>query len=210
MDLSDEEILNIKNPNKELKEQILIRESMETGRAWSQKGREYLLHYPFESIKEMISKIALYSSIPSEQVTEELFEDIFNPLKPNVILPKYATKVHCGFGSPAEDYRDGYLSLNEKFIKNPASTFPVEAEGDCMRETIFSGDILLVDQSLEAKHDDIVLAIINGEFTMKRLVLSKGQIILRPDNPLFNDIIIQDGMRFEIRGVVTSVHRHLR
>lgn len=210
MDLSSEDILNIKNPNRELKEHILTREAMESGREWSHKAKEYLLHYPFENVRAMISKVALYSSISSDQVTEELFENIFNPQKSNVILPKYVSKVHCGFISPAEDYKEGYLSLNEKFVKNPASTFPVEAEGDCMRETIFDGDILLVDQSLDARHDDIVLAVIDGEFTMKRLVLHRGKMILRPDNPLFHDILIHEGMRFEIRGVVTSIHRHLR
>jgi DNA polymerase V len=210
IDLTNPQILNTRHPNKKLKEIIFNAEFEDSGIELPGNAKKLLLNYPFQSVSEMVEKLALYSAVPSEQVTEELFESIFDPNRSNVILPKYSSKVSCGFVSPADDYKEGFLSLNAKFIKNPASTFPVEAEGDCMRETIFSGDILLVDNSLEAKNGDIVLATLDGEFTMKRLEIRKNQISLQPDNPVYNPIHITEEMNFEIRGVVTSIHRNLR
>lgn len=128
----------------------------------------------------------------------------------NVFIPRFASGVSCGFLSSVEDYREGFLSLNQKFIKNPASTFPVQAQGECMREIIQDGDIIIIDQSLVARSGDVVLAVINGEFTLKRLVITGGNYQLRPDNLDFPTITITEGMELEIRGVATSVHRHLR
>tara|TARA_A100001015_G_scaffold307426_1_gene403309 strand:- start:3038 stop:3676 length:639 start_codon:yes stop_codon:yes gene_type:complete len=210
IDLQSEEILNQKFPNRELKEKIFNVEQEESGVELPANAKKYLLDHPFGTVREMVERIAIYASAPSETVTEELFEDIFNPSRSNVILPKYFNKVSCGFASPAEDYKEGFLSLDEKFVSNSRSTIPVEAEGDCMRETIHDGDILLVDWSLQPKHKDIVLAVLDGEFTMKRLYKEKNSIRLVPDNPVFSPIEIVDGMQFEIRGVVTSVHRDLR
>ena len=209
LDLNSEELLHIQNPDHHLKSWVYDKELDENHQQWPSFVKQSFINYPFKSVRDMLEKMILVSTLPSEQITQELFEQIFDPHQSNVIMPKFLSKVSCGFTSPAEDYVEGILSLNEKFVKNPSSTFPVQAEGDCMKETIHDGDILLVDQSLEARNNQIVLAVVDGEFTMKRFILTATQVILRPDNPLFSDIIITSDTNFEIRGVVTSIHRQL-
>jgi len=124
-------------------------------------------------------------------------------------LPFYTEKLSAGFPSPANDYLEKSLDLNEYLIKNPSATFFVEIQGDSMIGAgIHSGDILIVDRSLEAQHGKIVVAIIRGEFTVKRLSMLKEKIILMPENPNYKPIEIKEGMDFEIWGVATTViHR---
>ncbi|MBN2857978.1 MAG: translesion error-prone DNA polymerase V autoproteolytic subunit [Candidatus Delongbacteria bacterium] len=124
-------------------------------------------------------------------------------------LPFYTEKLSAGFPSPASDYMEKALDLNEYLIKNPSATFFVEITGDSMTGAgIHSGDILIVDRSLEAKHNRIVVAVINGDFTVKRLSWQKGKIRLIPENPAYDPIEIKEGTEFEIWGVATSViHR---
>ena len=210
LDLNNPEILNLPHPPRQLKERILAAAMAERQRELPTQLIDFILDYPFASVQELVEKLTLWAHGNSEQLTAELLADIFDPFRSNVVIPRYASRVSCGFLSSAEDYREGVLSLNQKFIKNPSATFPVQAQGECMRETIQDGDILLVDQSLAAKSSDIVLAVLNGEFTVKRLLINAGNYQLRPDNPVFPTIIITEGMQLEIRGVVTSVHRHLR
>ncbi|MEQ1724291.1 MAG: translesion error-prone DNA polymerase V autoproteolytic subunit, partial [Pseudobdellovibrio sp.] len=86
-------------------------------------------------------------------------------------LPFIANRISCGFPSPADDYVEGLLNLNEKLIPRPSSTFLVKAEGDSMTGAgIFEGDLLIVDKSIKPAHNQIVVAVINGEFTIKRLI----------------------------------------
>ncbi|MDD3044689.1 MAG: translesion error-prone DNA polymerase V autoproteolytic subunit [Candidatus Delongbacteria bacterium] len=124
-------------------------------------------------------------------------------------LPFYTEKLSAGFPSPASDYMEKALDLNEYLIKNPSATFFVEITGDSMINAgIHSGDILIVDRSLEAKHNRIVVAVLNGEFTVKRLSWQKGKIKLIPENPAYDPIEIKEGTEFEIWGVATNViHR---
>lgn len=210
LNLDDNDILNLPNPDQRIKAQVLTQELEIAGTELPRAARNFLLSYPFKTVREMVEKLVLYSSLPADQATEDLFEDIFNPHRSNVIVPKFLHKVSCGFISPAEGYKEGYLSLNDKFVKNPASTFIVQADGDCMKDTIYCGDILLVDYSLQARANDIILAVLEGEFTVKRLTFEGKKVLLRPDNPLYNDILIDENMDFTIRGVIISVHRDLR
>jgi len=101
--------------------------------------------------------------------------EIFVPDKNRkVSLPYFVTSISAGFPSPADDYIDKKLDLNEYLIENPSSTFYVRVEGDSMIGAgIYSGDILIVDRSLEAQNRKIVLAILNGEFTVKKLIKNK-------------------------------------
>jgi len=124
-------------------------------------------------------------------------------------LPFYTEKLSAGLPSPASDYMEKALDLNEYLIKNPSATFFVEITGDSMTGAgIHSGDILIVDRSLEAKHNRIVVAVLNGEFTVKRLSWQKGKIKLIPENPAYDPIEIKEGTEFEIWGVATNViHR---
>lgn len=125
---------------------------------------------------------------------------------PNYQLPVFSSKVQAGFPSPADDYIEGYLDLNTKFIKHPAATFVLQATGDSMVEAgIFSGDWLLVDRSIEATDGRIVIAAINGELTVKRLSQQKGRVQLLPANSKFKPIDITEGSDMVIWGVVTLV-----
>lgn len=101
--------------------------------------------------------------------------DIFIPVIDSKIeLPEYLSKISAGFPSPANDYMDKKLDLNEYLIQHPAATFFVRVSGDSMVNAgINSGDLLVVDRALEVKNNSIVLAVVNGEFTLKRIKKSK-------------------------------------
>jgi SOS-response transcriptional repressor LexA len=80
-------------------------------------------------------------------------------------IPLFLAKVAAEFPSPADDYLDKKIDLNEELIRHPAATFFVRVEGDSMRDAgIFSGDLLIVDHSLEAKENAVVVAVLDGEF----------------------------------------------
>jgi len=129
-----------------------------------------------------------------------------NNLKSDLI-PFVLSRVSAGFPSPADDYIENNLSLSELLIKNHLSTFLMKASGDSMIEVgINHNDILLVDRSLDAKNRDIVIAIFEGNLTVKRLLIkAKGLVVLKSENPLYNDILIPEITDLEIWGVVTSV-----
>jgi DNA polymerase V len=121
-------------------------------------------------------------------------------------LPLYLSKIRAGFPSPADDYKDKNLDLNDHFIKNPAATFFIKVSGSSMINAgIKSGDLLIVDRSLEPKDKKIVVAIINGEFTVKRIHKKGEKLFLAPENDNFAPIEIKEEMDFEVWGVVTSV-----
>lgn len=112
-------------------------------------------------------------------------------------LPVFASKIQAGFPSPADDYIEGYLDLNTKFIKHPSSTFVLQATGESMVDAgIFSGDWLLVDRSIEPSDGRIVIAAVNGELTVKRLS-KKGEgcnyFLLIPN---FNPLTLQRTVRW--------------
>ena len=123
------------------------------------------------------------------------------------LIPCVLSRISAGFPSPADDYIENNLSLSELLIKNHLSTFLMKASGDSMIEVgINHNDILLVDRSLDAKNRDIVIAIFEGNLTIKRLLIkTKGSVILKSENPLYKDIVIPEITDLEIWGVVTSV-----
>jgi len=116
--------------------------------------------------------------------------------------------VSAGFPSPAEDYIKEYLDLNKHLIKNPASTFFVEARGDSMNKIgIFNKDLLIVDRSLEVANNSVVIAVVYGECLVKSLVKMKGELYLMPQNINYEPIKISEHMDFEIWGkVITAIH----
>ncbi|MBD3329400.1 translesion error-prone DNA polymerase V autoproteolytic subunit [Candidatus Dojkabacteria bacterium] len=124
--------------------------------------------------------------------------------------PLYSSTVSAGFPSPAEDLIDRKLDLNEFVVQHPNSTFFVKVAGDSMIGAgILDGDILVVDRSLNAKNQDIILAIIEGEFTVKRLAKSSTGVALVPENSNYKPIKIDENSDFEVWGVVTSIIRKL-
>ncbi|SEG88310.1 translesion error-prone DNA polymerase V autoproteolytic subunit [Marinobacterium lutimaris] len=125
-------------------------------------------------------------------------------------IPLYLEHVAAGFPSPAQDYVEDTLDLNELCIQRPAATFFVRVEGESMTGAgIFPKDILVVDRSLTATHGDIVIACIHGEMTVKELEL-KPCVRLLPHNPKYSPIDISAESELEIFGVVTNVVRRVR
>lgn len=124
----------------------------------------------------------------------------------NYKRPLYGCSVRAGFPSPADDYIEMHLDLNSHLIKHPAATFFLTASGDSMIHAgIASGDMLVVDRSLEAVHGKIVIAAINGELTVKRLFKADGRVQLLPENEQYPPIDISEEEDLVIWGVVTHV-----
>lgn len=122
-----------------------------------------------------------------------------------VRLPLFSHKVAAGFPSPADDYIEGRLSLDEHLIQHRESTFFVRAKGHSMVDAgIFDGDLLVVDKSLTPSSGDIVIAVVDGDLTVKRLIKRSGQVILKPENPRFAEIEFKEGQELQVWGVVTS------
>lgn len=125
-------------------------------------------------------------------------------------IPLYNESVKAGFPSPADDFIDKHIDLNELLIKHPAATFFVRVKGDSMINSgILSGDVLIVDRALEANNNCIVIAVINGELTVKRLRKKGERIQLVPENDNYPIIDVTDEMSFQIWGVVKSVIREI-
>ncbi|MBL7960093.1 translesion error-prone DNA polymerase V autoproteolytic subunit [bacterium] len=121
-------------------------------------------------------------------------------------FPMYGNKLSAGFPSPADDFLDKKIDLNEHLIKHPAATFFIRVEGDSMIHAgVFSGDTLIVDRSLQAANGKVVVAVLNGEFLVKRLKKIRNKIFLEAENPKYDPIEITESMPFEIWGVVTTV-----
>ncbi len=118
-------------------------------------------------------------------------------------LPFFLSRVPAGFPSPADDYLEGELDLNDLLIKHPAATFYVRLTGDSMiKAGLFDGDILVVDRAVKARHRHIVVAVIDGEMTVKRLFSRTGRVELHSENPDYPPIIIAEGRELLIWGVV--------
>ena len=123
-----------------------------------------------------------------------------------VYRPLMASKISAGFPSPAQDYIEGKLDLNEHLITHPASTFFVRVDGYSMAGAgIMPDDILVVDRALEATDKRIIIAIVDGELTVKRLKIVAQDYYLMPENEEFQPLHIHEGVDFAIWGVVTYV-----
>ncbi len=127
----------------------------------------------------------------------------------NTKLNFYANRIPAGFPSPADDFLEKQLDLNDYLINNKASTFLVKVTGNSMENAgIFDGDVLVVDRSVEPANGKVVLGVLNGEFTVKRLSRQKNKLFLVPENTLYQPLEITEEMDFKIWGVVTfSLHR---
>jgi len=121
-------------------------------------------------------------------------------------LPLYLSTVQAGFPSPAEDYIDKKLDLNEQLVRHPAATFFVRVDGDSMRDAgVTSGDILVVDRAVEPRDGHIVIAALDGELTVKRLRRKNGQVLLVPENSDYAPVTVGPEASFEVWGVVTYI-----
>lgn len=122
-------------------------------------------------------------------------------------LPVYLTRVRAGFPTPNEGEIEEKLDLNEYLIQHPAATFFVRVEGSSMIDAgITEGDLLIVDRAKHPQDGDVILAVLDGEFTVKRLS-KQGKLFLEPANQDFAPIEITEEMDFQVWGVVTYTVR---
>ena len=139
--------------------------------------------------------------------SEELYLEFFQPDELSKSeRPLFADAVSAGFPSPAEDYIEKKLDLNQHLIKRPSSTFFVRVSGNSMTGAgILDGDLLIVDRSVSAEDNKVVIGVVNGNFTVKRIRKKDGKIFLQPENPKFKEMEITTDMDFSIWGVVIYV-----
>ena len=139
--------------------------------------------------------------------------DIFRPdLTTRLALPYADAGVKAGFPSPAQDYISESIDLNRELIRHPAATFYARVDGDSMiGDGIESGDILVVDRSIEPADGDLAICCIDDEFTLKRISLRAGSIWLIPSNERYDPILVTPDRRFMVWGVVThTIKQHRR
>ena len=122
-----------------------------------------------------------------------------------LVLPMPVAAVRAGFPSPAEDFAVNRLDLTQLLITHPQATFLLRVAGASMREAgIDDGDTLVVDRAIKPRHGHIVVAVVDGEFTVKQLHQRAGRLRLKAANPTFPDIEPKDGQTVEVWGVVSS------
>ena len=134
-------------------------------------------------------------------------------------LPLYGQLAAAGFPSPADDYIEDLLDLNELLVRNPPATFYVRLRGKSMMAAgLHDGDILVVDRSVEPRTGCIVVATVDGAYTVKRLFRRGRRVELRPDSdecrpgstrPLFDAIELREGQELQIFGVVVAAVKQL-
>lgn len=121
-------------------------------------------------------------------------------------FPLFVSAVSAGFPSPADDFMEGTLDFNQYLVRHPAATFCVRVSGNSMIGAgIFQNDILVVDRSIKPGHGHVVIAALDGDLTVKRLMRESGRFYLFADNESFKPIEIKDGDDLHVWGVATHV-----
>ena len=121
-------------------------------------------------------------------------------------IPLYGDAVPAGFPSPADDYLDMDLNLHDYLVQHPSATFCVKAIGDSMVHAgIKSSDVMVIDRALTPKNNDIILAVVDGEFTVKRIKKNDDELYLIPANENYRPVKITEDMDFQVWGVVTFI-----
>lgn len=134
-----------------------------------------------------------------------------SPLSIGYEMRLLSHRISAGFPSPAADYAEEGLDLNEYLVRNKAATYMFTVRGDSMIGAgIENGDKVVVDRSLPPANDDIVVAVVNGEFTIKRLRKSRGCIALHAENPIYPPITFADGSELQVWGVIVGVVRRYK
>lgn len=147
--------------------------------------------------------------LPPEKVRAEII-CMAAPVDPEAPgQPLYISPVEAGFPSPAEDFVEQSLNLHSYLVRNEAATFFVRAHGDSMINAgIHNSDLLIVDRSLPAEHNRVVIAALDGELTVKRLVRRQNKVFLASANPDYPDFDITNSEYIHIWGVVThAIHK---
>ena len=160
----------------------------------------------FNELKKAFDANPKLKSLPLKNITPFLTNPVLkvSPEQSSTVkVPLYSSHISAGTTAPADDHIDHYLDLNHHLIKRPGSTFLVRVEGNSMTGIgIYHHDMLIVDRSVKPRDGNIVIALIDNEFTVKRLKLLGKQVILMPENPDFKPIKITETIEFKIWGVV--------
>lgn len=136
--------------------------------------------------------------------------DLIQPMNP-LTIPFFGHRVQAGFPSPADDYVAEKLDLNQHLMPHQEASFMLRAKGDSMMgANIHDGDLLVVDRSINPTHGCVVIAAVDGQFTVKRLEKKRGKVRLLPANPNFEPIELKDDQELQIFGVVTNVIHSLK
>ena len=123
-----------------------------------------------------------------------------------ISMPLASSTVQAGFPSPAIGYEEERIDLAEALITNPASTFCVRVRGNSMIDAnIFDGDLLMVDRSIDAVHGKVVIAVVDGDFTVKTLYIKDGVVKLVPANSEYPEIILNNDQELNVWGVVNYI-----
>jgi DNA polymerase V len=153
------------------------------------------LKYPYSAISKGLKSDSLHPSILE-----------LNQFPTFIDLPLFGSKIPAGFPSPADDHLDASIDLNRQYVRNPSATFFVRVQGHSMIGAgIHNNDMLVVDRSLDAKNGSIVIAVVNGQLTVKRLLIEDDSVFLAPENPEYEPIEVKDFMELHIWGVVAHV-----
>ena len=171
----------------------------------------YLTHLPslhYASVDEAVAASLGLSALPDPPGLLSAAA----ALPQAMLRPLLNTRAELGFPSPAEDHMGEDLDLTARCIRNPLATYFVEASGNSMRDFgIHSGDILVVDRSIDAKHLDIVMVLWDGGYTVKQLCIRGRHVELRTGNPDYASIIVPPEDELLVWGVITwSITRHYR
>ncbi|MBS1155480.1 MAG: peptidase and domain protein [Proteobacteria bacterium] len=142
-----------------------------------------------------------------KQILHGLFAAALTPSR--LLLPVVGNKVPAGFPSPAEDWAEERTDLNQRYVPHPETTYFIQVCGDSMTSPIAERSIpnnamLIVDRGREAKHNDIVVALLDDEYTVKRLYQRGNRLALLAENPSYQPMVLNEGQELGIWGVVTA------
>lgn len=130
----------------------------------------------------------------------------FPDLRSKLTLPNVGKQIAAGFPSPAEDYLEAMLDLNQLLIKNPSATFYGRVKGTSMRDAgVDDGDLLVIDKSLAYRNNALAVCFLNGEFTLKRIKREGDTLFLMPANPDYQPIVVKEDADFAVWGIVTYI-----
>jgi DNA polymerase V len=174
----------------------------------------YQVLNPYKPYLSICSRKSLSKGLSEK--TEKFFTNIREvspdePLSPGFVrVPLSAQRVSCGLFGIVNDHIESYQSLDERFVKNKASTYFFEAESDSMSPLIEEKDILIVDRSLESYPGCIVVCSLNGEMLCKRLIQKNGCLYLSSENKSYKTIELNEDSDFSVFGVVRGLAREFR
>lgn len=133
--------------------------------------------------------------------------NIYSPDQASALALQYVGhQISAGFPSPADDYLETALDLNQLLIKNPSSTFYGRVKGFSMKDAgVDNGDLLIIDKSLPYRNNALAVCYVDGEFTLKRIKVEGGRIILMPANKDYQSIVVNEAADFAVWGIVTHI-----